>query len=159
MSTSQTRPGRATELRENEAPRRPRWQPSSISLEPNPRPGIRHHWCAAKVMGIENTRNMSKHIKDGWIPCKAEDYPEITQFIPGHSRTGEIYNEDLMLCYMPEDIAQERDEYYRSLGALQQQSSNSQMVEVDKFGNGKSEITHRTSDMANRKISFGPDDK
>lgn len=157
MSTTLTRPIRANETRENEPPRG-RWKPASLLPDPNYRPDRRHRYCAVLVAGAEATSNMSRNIGDGWIPCKAEDYPEVTGRLSGHSGKGDIVSQGLMLCYMPEEIAQERDEYFRSLGAMTQQDTNSLMAGVDTFGTGgTAKVDTRTSVTRGKPISFSPD--
>ena len=109
------------ELASREKTVRTAYVPSSILPNPNPRPGLVHHWVATHIMGKADPTNVSKKLRDGWVPCKIEDYPEL---MLGGSEKGNIEIGGLMLCAMDEDRAKSMSEYYAT-------QANAQMESVD----------------------------
>ena len=97
------------------------YTPSSALPEPTPEPGIAFRWIATHILGVLDPNNVSKRLREGWEPCKAEDYPEL--HIPGN-KDGNVEIGGLMLCKMPKEMADARDEYY-------QKQARNQMESVD----------------------------
>ena len=90
--------------------------------DPTPEPGYVYRWVATHVMGQAEVTNVSRKMREGWEPVKAEDHPELMMM--GNEKTGNVEIGGLMLCKMAKEQAQARDEYY----ALQAQN---QMDSVD----------------------------
>ena len=82
--------------------------PPSLLPEPARKPGTSYRWVATHVMGGADQTNVSKRMREGWVPCKAADYPELMLGAVGNVEVG-----GLMLCEMPSEMAQARDEYYQ----------------------------------------------
>lgn len=97
------------------------YTPSSALPDPAPDDKNVYRWVATHVMGALDPMNASKRFRDGWVPCKAKDHPEI--HIPGN-KDGNIEIGGLMLCKMPKGMAKARADYY-------QQQNESQMTSVD----------------------------
>ena len=106
---------RASEAREVYVP------PSNLP-EPSPRPGIVHRWIATHVLGHPEPTNVSKKFREGWVPVKAADYPELQ--LADESGKGNVEIGGLMLCAMSVEKAKARDRYY-------QQQAEAQMSSVD----------------------------
>jgi len=101
------------------------WAPPSLLPSPNPRPGWVHRWVRLSTLGIADPTNPSAKFREGWEPCKAEDYPEIMHLADPTSRfKGNIENGGLLLCKIPEEVMKQREEYYSKL-------TQSQMIAVD----------------------------
>ena len=83
--------------------------PSSLP-DPTPEPGYVYRWIATHVLGEANPTNVSKKLREGWEPVKAEDHPEL--MLVGNANTGNVEIGGLMLCKMLKEQAQARDEYY-----------------------------------------------
>lgn len=98
------------------------YAPPSILPDPNPRPGITHRWIATHVLGKSEPTNVSQKMREGWVPVKAEDYPEL--MLVGNAMTGNVEIGGLMLCAMPIELAQSRQAYY-------EKQAQSQMESVD----------------------------
>jgi hypothetical protein len=49
-------------------------------------------------------------MREGWVPVKAADHPEL---MLGENANGNVEHGGLILCKMPEDKAQARNEYYQ----------------------------------------------
>ena len=96
--------------------------PPSALPDPTPEPGYVYRWIATHVLGEANPTNVSKKMREGWAPVKAEDHPEL--MLVGNAKTGNVEIGGLMLCKMLKEQAQARDEYYA-------QQAQDQMNSVD----------------------------
>ena len=83
--------------------------PTSLP-DPTPEPGYAYRWVATHVLGQADPTNVSRKMREGWEPVKAEDHPELQLF--GNATTGNVEIGGLMLCKMSVEQAQARDEYY-----------------------------------------------
>jgi hypothetical protein len=92
------------------------YRPSSSLPEPSPEPGFKFRWIATSVFGQANPTNVSLKYREGWVPLKAEDYPELQ--LQGN-KEGNVEVGGLMLCKAPAEMVDARAEYYNS--AAQQQ--------------------------------------
>ena len=93
--------------------------PPSTLPDPDPEPGFVFRWVAAAVMGKLDPTNVSKRAREGWIPVRAVDHPELV--IEG-DKNGNVEVGGLILCKMPAGKAQARDEYYARQAAGQMES-------------------------------------
>ena len=96
--------------------------PPSTLPEPTPEPGFVFHWVATAILGQADPTNVSKKMREGYVPVKAADHPEL--MLLGNEKTGNVEIGGLMLCKMPRDLAQSRSEYYAT-------QAQSQMDSVD----------------------------
>ena len=83
--------------------------PTSLP-DPTPEPGYVYRWIATHVLGKADHPNVSRKMREGWVPVKAEDHPELQLF--GDAATGNVEIGGLMLCKMSIEQAQARDDYY-----------------------------------------------
>jgi hypothetical protein len=90
--------------------------------DPTPEPGYVYRWVATHVMGQAEVTNVSRKMREGWEPVKAEDHPELMMM--GNEKTGNVEIGGLMLCKMAAEKARARDEYYN-------QQAQNQMDSVD----------------------------
>jgi len=123
--TTQTdRTPRSASTRENKARRKP-WSPPSLLDAPNPPEGYVYRWIRESMVGQHDPANMSKRIREGWEPVRAEEHPEFeAPTIDDGKHAGVIGVGGLLLAKMPMETVQERREYYANL-------ANSQMEAVD----------------------------
>ena len=120
----------ARDLQTRDKQTRAVYVPPSTLPEPNPRPGIRHRWVGTHLLGEATPTNVSQKLREGWVPVKAEDYPEL--MLAGSSKTGNVEIGGLMLCAMPADLADSRAEYYSQQAQRQMESvDNTLMKEND----------------------------
>ncbi len=124
-STETTRAPRESEVREQTERPSDAWLPASLLPEPQPQPGIVFRWIRTSMLGKGDNANVSMKFREGWVPCKAEEHPEIVAMSDIDSQfKGNIEIGGLMLCRAPEELMQKREEYY-------QQVADSQMQSVD----------------------------
>ena len=83
--------------------------PTSLP-DPTPEPGYTYRWIATHVLGKSDHPNVSRKMREGWVPVKAEDHPELQLF--GDAATGNVEIGGLMLCKMSIEQAKARDDYY-----------------------------------------------
>ena len=96
------------------------YKPSSSLPDPTPEPGYTYRWIATHINGQAHPTNVSKMMRDGWEPVKAVDHPEL--MLEGNAKTGNVELGGLMLCKMPRERAQARDEYYAKQAQAQMES-------------------------------------
>lgn len=103
--------------------------PPSTLPTPDPIPGVVFRWVATSVMGVADPANMSKKLREGWEPVKAEDHPELC--ISGNAN-GNVEIGGLILCRGTAEQARARDAYYNKQAAQQMESvDNSLMQQSD----------------------------
>ena len=101
----------------------PSWTPPNILPDPAPSPGWVFRWVRTAVHSQPDPANVSQRFREGWVPVKAADHPEI-QFVRDHKSSYKdgIEIGGLLLCKMPEETWKQRDAYYRRLAESQMQS-------------------------------------
>ena len=90
--------------------------------DPTPEPGYVYRWVATHVLGQAEVTNVSRKMREGWVPVKAEDHPEL--MMVGNAQTGNVEIGGLMLCKMSAEKVRARDDYY-------DQQAQNQMDSVD----------------------------
>ena len=85
------------------------YQPPSTLPDPTPEPGYGYRWIATAINGQPYAANVSTRIREGWEPVKAADHPEL--MLPANS-AGNVEIGGLMLCKMPVEKIQARNEFY-----------------------------------------------
>lgn len=98
------------------------YTPPSSLPDPTPEPGFVYRWIATHILGQADPTNVSKKMREGWVPVKAEDHPEL--MLVGSAKTGNVEIGGLMLCKMSVEQAKARDAYYN-------QQAQNQMDSVD----------------------------
>ncbi len=129
------------------------YQPSSALPDPNPEPGYTFRWIATAVHGNSDVMvtNVSRKLRDGYVPVKAEDHPEM--MIPGNPKTGNIEIGGLMLCKIPTGQVEAIARYYNGQAQNQMDSvDNSFLRQNDPrmplFADRKSSVTRGVSNRS-----------
>ena len=107
------------DLKSREKTTRYVYQPTSALPDPIPKPGMVYRWIATHILGQADPTNVSKKMREGWVPVKAADHPEL--MLMG-DKSGNVEIGGLMLCEMPKEQAQARDEYYSNQAQTQMES-------------------------------------
>ena len=71
------RTARSTATREKEV-RQVSWKPAHDLPVPNPIDGYAFRWIRSSMMGTPDPANVARARREGWVPCKASDHPEIS---------------------------------------------------------------------------------
>ena len=93
------------------------WTPPS-SLDAPPAPdGYRHRWIRAESMGQDDSKNMSGKMRSGWELVRADEYPDSDfPIVDDGKYKGVIGVGGLVLARVPEEIAEQRTDYYVKQG-------------------------------------------
>ena len=106
------RNSRSAETRASQTRRTP-WTPPSMLDAPKPPPGYKFRWIREATRGQDDKSNMSKRIREGYEPVRAEDYPEFeAPTIESGSQKGVIGVGGLILAKVPVETANERNAYF-----------------------------------------------
>ena len=119
-----TRTPRKNSTRAKQARREPRKPPSMLDAPPAPE-GYRHRWIRAEVMGFDDRKNVAARSREGWELVRGEDYPDFEiPTIEDGKHAGVIGVGGLLLAKIPEEIVEERKEYFQGM-------TRNQMTAVD----------------------------
>jgi len=104
----------ARELDTRQMMQRPEaWRPPETLPMPEDRPGWKHRYVRTSTMGMADPSNISSKLREGYEPCKAEDYPELMMHATVEGRfKGGIEIGGLLLCRIPEEFLKQRADYY-----------------------------------------------
>jgi hypothetical protein len=101
------------------------WSRPSALPTPEPRDGFKYRWIRTSLMGNSDNPNVSTRFREGYVPVKAADHPELQLITDMDSRFKDnIEVGGLLLCAIPDEIADDRV-------AQQLEQSSRQMEAVD----------------------------
>ena len=111
MSTDK-KTSRASQTREKETRKKVWTPPSALDAPPAPI-GFRHRWIRAESIGFQDTKNISGRIRSGYELVRSDEYPDSDYpMVEDGKYKGVIGVGGLVLARVPEEIAQQRQEYY-----------------------------------------------
>ena len=97
------------------------WAPPSYLDTPNAPNGFRHRWVRVEVLGYVDTKNIQGRLRSGYELVRADEYPEEDfPAIADGKYAGVIGHGGLVLTRVPEEIAQQRTNYYAEQAQDQQ---------------------------------------
>ena len=119
-----SRTPRELDTREHKERPKRSFVPSSVLPTPHERPGVKHRWVRVSALGEADIKNVSGRFREGWVPVKRDDYPELevvesdkdSRFPDGVEIGG------LLLCSNSEDTVDSRREYYAERARTQMES-------------------------------------
>ena len=114
QTATKTQNRSARELDTRQMMQRPEaWRPPETLPMPNDRPGWKHRYVRISTVGVADPSNISSKLREGYEPCKAEDYPELMMHATVEGRfKGGIEIGGLLLCRIPEEFLKQRADYY-----------------------------------------------
>ena len=111
---------RSLETRESGERRKP-WKRASMLPTPEPRDGLTFRWIRTSTLGSADMTNVSQRFREGYVACKAEDYPELQIMSDIDSRFKDnVEVGGLLLCAIPTELQEDRE--YGQLDTAQHQS-------------------------------------
>jgi len=111
MSTDK-KTSRASQTREKETRKKVWTPPSALDAPPAPT-GFRHRWIRAESVGFQDTKNVSGRMRSGYELVRSDEYPDSDYPIVEDGKyKGVIGVGGLVLARVPEEIAQQRQDYY-----------------------------------------------
>ena len=123
------------------------WRAPEVLPSPDDRPGWKHRWVRTSTMGAADPSNISSRLREGYEPCKAEEYPEMMMYASVDGRfKGGIEMGGLLLCRIPEEFLNQRMKHYDGQNRAQVESvDNNFLRENDPrmplFSEKKSKVT------------------
>lgn len=107
------------------------WTDESPLPTPDPEPGWSFRWCRMGSLERPDDANMNRRMRDGWIPVKASDYPNLARLADRRRNSQDtIEIGGLILCKMPEDRVKARNEHFAHLSEQQVRSVNAALQQV-----------------------------
>jgi len=145
------RTSRSAETRDKTTRRKP-WQPPSMLDAPDAPAGYKHRWVRAEVRGHDDRANMSKRIREGFEPVRAEDHPDFdAPTIEEGRHAGVIGVGGLILAKIPDETVDERNAYFSGKTADQLYG-----VDNDLLRDSDPRMPLRKSDIRrDSKVEFG----
>lgn len=121
LSSGKTQNRTAREADTRQVMQRPEaWRPPETLPMPDDRPGWTHRYVRTSTMGSADPSNISSKLREGYEPCKAEDYPELMMHASTEGRfKGNIEVGGLLLCRIPTEFMAQRAKYYENLNKSQ----------------------------------------
>jgi hypothetical protein len=123
------------------------WRRPEVLPTPDPKDGYSFHWVRVATRGNPDPTNITSKLREGWEPAKASDHPEIELVVTENERFKDnIVIGGLMLCKAPQELVEDRTDYYQEQSASQMRSvDNNLMRESDPrmpiFNDRRSKVT------------------
>jgi hypothetical protein len=123
------------------------WRPPETLPSPDDRPGWSHRWVRTSTLGTSDPSNISSKLREGYEPCKADEYPELMMHATTEGRfKGNVEVGGLLLCRIPSEFLEQRSAYYANQNKSQMESvDNNFLRESDPrmplFSDKKSKVT------------------
>ena len=146
MAETQNRMSR--ELENRATTRRPQaWSAPETLPMPDDRPGWKHRYVRTSTMGTADPSNISSKFREGYEPCKAEEYPEMMMHATQEGRfKGNIEIGGLLLCRIPKEFMVQRAAYYDNQNKAQMESVDNTFMRdshpsMQKFSDRQTKVT------------------
>ena len=113
-----------------------KWRPSNLLEAPEPRPGYAQRWVATMVLGQETPTNVAKRLREGWAPRDVKTIKNDQHFptIEHGKFAGHIGIEGMVLCEMPQEMLNQRNDYYAQMTENLMRSVENDMNKVESPG-------------------------
>lgn len=121
-------------------------RPTSLAAPP-PRAGFVQRWIRVGMYGQDDPTNVSRKFREGWKPRPASSIPA-SYHAPtmSHGRwAGCIGVDGMLLCEMPQSIADKRNKHYREKTDL---TTNTLASELQKHSSSMAPITQERKSEA-----------
>ena len=144
------RSDRTTETREKTV-RSKAWAPPSRLDAPEPPPGYKHRWIRVESGGADDRANVSAKLREGYELVRADEYPDFDSGVQDDGKhAGVIGVGGLLLARIPEETADERQEYYSSRTHDQIRAADNDLLKTNVNSSMKINAPERQS-----KVSLG----
>ena len=125
------------------------WKAPEVLPSPDDRPGWKHRWVRISTLGTADPSNVSSKLREGYEPCKAEEYPELMLHAATEGRfKGAIEVGGLLLCRIPAEFMEQRAEHFA-------QQNRAQVESVDNNFLRQSDARMPLFAEKQSKVSFG----
>ena len=102
--------------------------PSSLDAPPAP-DGFRHRWIRAESVGFQDSKNIFGRLREGYELVRADEYKDSDYPIVADGKyAGVIGVGGLLLARIPEELAQARSAYQKSLSEGQDEAVENDLL-------------------------------
>ena len=102
--------------------------PSSLDAPPAP-DGFRHRWIRAESLGFNDTKNIHGRLRSGYELVRADEYKDSDfPIVTDGKYAGIIGVGGLLLARIPEELAQQRIDYQKSLSDGQDEAIENDLL-------------------------------
>ena len=130
--TSPRTPREVEDSREDQVRPGGTYKPPSILPVPNPEEGYVFRWVRTGSLGNADNKNVSQRLREGWVPVKVEDHPELKIMSDINSRfEGNVEIGGLLLCKAPAVDMEYRRQYYENLASGQMQAVDESFLKTN----------------------------
>jgi len=128
LEKSQNRSTRELDSR-NTFSRPTTWQLPETLPAPDDRPGWEHRYIRISILGTSDATNISSKLREGYEPCKGEDYPELVMHANTEGRfKGNIEVGGLLLCRIPAEFVVQRNAHYARVTRAQTEAVDNNLM-------------------------------
>ena len=125
------------------------WQAPEALPMPDERPGWKHRYIRLSTLGTADPSNISSKLREGYEPCKAEEYPELMMHAAIEGRfKGGIEIGGLLLCRIPAEFMEQRAKHFEDKNKMQMDSVDNNFLRdrdarsnMALFADKKSQVT------------------
>ena len=131
--------------------RKSTWKRQSVIPAPEPRDGVKFRWVRTSSLGNLDNMNVSRRFREGYVPVKAEDFPELKVLSDVGSRfKGNIEVGGLILCSIPAELAEDRVQ-----GQLQEAQAQMEAVDNNYLRESDPRMPVLRPERTSRQTNFG----
>ncbi len=123
------------------------WRQPDTLPQPNDRPGWSHRYIRLSANGVDDPSNISSKLREGYEPCKADEYPELMMHAISEGRfKGNIEVGGLLLCRIPAEFMEQRTAFFASQNRAQMDSVDNNFMKdndprMQKFSERSTKVT------------------
>lgn len=124
------RKNREVEVREETDVREKKtWKPAALLPEIKQEKGFAYRWVRVSLANEADNLNASSRMREGWEPVKHSDHPEVNLPKNPNSQYGDsIEVGGLLLCKMPQEMVDQRNEYYKEKAEAQEKAVDNNLM-------------------------------
>ena len=106
-----------------------KWTPPTSLDAPKPPAGFRHRWIRSEIVGFDDTKNIMGQLRSGWELVRADEYKDQDYPVVKDGKySGIIGVGGLLLARIPEEIAKQRDEYFKKQTEARDEAVDSDLM-------------------------------
>ena len=144
---AKSRTSREAVTREETEVRNKQWEPRSTLPEIKHEAGWAYRWVRVSLVNEADNLNVSSRMREGWEPVKHSEHPEVNLPADPNSRFKDgIEVGGLLLCKMPQEMVDQRNEYFKGKALAQEQAVDNNLMRQNDprmplFSDKKSTVT------------------
>ena len=144
---AKNRTNREAVTREETEVRNKQWEPRSTLPVIKHEAGWAYRWVRVSLVNEADNLNVSSRMREGWEPVKHSEHPEVNLPADPNSRFKDgIEVGGLLLCKMPQEMVDQRNEYFKEKAKAQEQAVDNNLMRQNDprmplFSDKKSTVT------------------